>query len=87
MISTAFFTYLLCAVVSGASAFLLLRGYRRSRSRMVLWTGVAFVFLTVSNILLVFDLLNTMDLARARPILISTGLAFLIYGLVWEQEQ
>lgn len=87
MISTALFTYLLCALISAASAFLLLRGWRRSRSRMVLWIGVAFAFLTVSNVLLVFDLVNTIDFARIRPVIIAVGLGLLIYGLVWEQDR
>lgn len=86
MITAALVAYVLCALVSSASAILLLRGWLRSRSRLVFWVCVAFVFLSVSNVLLVVDLLSDYDLALARPILIAVGLGFLVFGLVWEHE-
>jgi hypothetical protein len=79
--------YLLCALVSIAVAVLMLRGYRRSHSRLVFWVGVAFTFLAVSNVLLVVDLVSATDLSRVRPALIAIGLGLLIYGLIWEQNK
>ena len=86
MITAALVAYVLCAVISGACAVLLLRGWRRSRSRLVFWVCIAFWFLTVSNVLLVVDLVSAVDLSVARPSLIAIGLGFLIFGLVWEQQ-
>jgi hypothetical protein len=78
--------YVLCAVVSAACAGLLLRSWQKSRSGLVLWAGVAFVFLTASNVTLVADLFTTVDLATPRALLIAIGLALLIYGLAWEDQ-
>lgn len=44
------FTTLLCAV-------LLLRAYARTRGRLLLWSGLCFAGLTVSNVLVVADLM------------------------------
>lgn len=86
MITAALVAYVLCALVSSVSAVLLLRGWRRSRSRLVFWVCVAFMFLAVSNVLLVVDLLTAYDLSVVRPTLIAVGLGFLVFGLVWEHE-
>ena len=40
----------------GLCAFLLLRAYGRVRQRLLLWSGLCFVGLTISNALLFFDL-------------------------------
>ncbi len=86
MITAAFLAYVACAGVSLLSAALLYRGWRRSRSSFVMWVCIAFAFLSVSNILLVVDLLSTVDLSHVRPILIAIGLGFLVFGLIWEQD-
>ncbi len=81
--------YLLCALTSAACAFLLLRSYFRSRSRLLVWSSLAFVGLAINNALLFVDLVlipEGVDLSVARSI---TGLAALIvlaYGLIWEAE-
>jgi hypothetical protein len=80
------FAYLLCAAVSLLSAFLLYRGWRRNRSRLVYWVCMAFGFLAFSNILLVVDLVSSADFSTLRPAIIAIGLGLLIYGLVWEQS-
>lgn len=83
------FVYLLGTVVSATCAILLLRGFARSRSRLLLWSGFCFVGLTVSNGLLFVDLV----LLPAEPSLymwrLSTAAAamlLLVYGLVFESE-
>jgi hypothetical protein len=68
-------------------ATLLLRSWSRNRSRLVLWIGVAFSFLTVSNCLLVADLFSPADLSMIRAVLIALGLALLVYGLAWEEQR
>ena len=50
--------YILCFLTSAACALLLIRSYRRSRARLLLWSGVAFVALAANNLLLVIDLLR-----------------------------
>jgi hypothetical protein len=78
--------YVLCALTSLAVAGLLVRGYLRSRARLLLWSALCFVFLALNNVLLVVDLevVPAVDLSiwRGWPVLI--GLALLIFGLVWE---
>jgi CHASE2 domain-containing sensor protein len=86
MITAALVAYVVCAAVSLLSAVLLHRGWKRTRSRLVFWVYVAFVFLTISNVLLVWDLVSAADFARVRPALIAVGLGSLIFGLVWEQD-
>lgn len=80
--------YLLCAVTSLACAVLLLRGYVRSRVRLLLWSCLCFVGLALNNILLVLDLivLPERDLSLLRNLPALVGLALLVYGLIWEAE-
>jgi energy-converting hydrogenase Eha subunit G len=78
--------YVLCAVTSLACTWLLLRGYVRTRARLLLWSGLCFAFLSLSNILLYIDLevVSSTDLSVLRAIPIVIALALLIYGLIWE---
>jgi heme/copper-type cytochrome/quinol oxidase subunit 4 len=78
--------YALCAVTSIACAVLLLRGYFRSRVRLLLWSGICFAGLAINNVLLFIDLrlLPETDLSLVRTIPAVVGVAVLIYGLVWE---
>lgn len=80
--------YLLCAVTSLACAVLLLRGYVRSRVRLLLWSCLCFVGLALNNVLLVLDLiiLPERDLSLLRNLPALVGLALLVYGLIWEAE-
>jgi hypothetical protein len=48
--------YLLCAATSIVCAILLIRGYRRARERLLLWSGACFIGLALNNVLLVIDL-------------------------------
>jgi hypothetical protein len=47
--------YVLCAITSGACAVLLWRGWRRSRARLLFWSSLCFVGLSLNNLLLVVD--------------------------------
>lgn len=80
------FVYIVCTLTSAACALLLLRGYRRTRRRLLLWTFVAFGGLTISNMLVWVDLrmLPEVDLAMWRLIPATLGLVALCYGLIWE---
>lgn len=80
--------FLLCALTSMVCAVLLLRGYVRSRSRLLLWSGLCFVGLAFNNALLVVDriLLPDLDLSVWRQVPAVVGVALLLYGLVWDAE-
>lgn len=78
--------FVLCALTSTACAALLIRGYRESRARLLLWSAVCFAGLALNNILLIIDLrvVPFVDLSiwRALPAVIGAGL--LLHSLVWE---
>lgn len=80
--------YALCALTSLGAAVLLLRGYRRSRVPLLLWTGICFVFLALNNLLLFIDLrvLPETDLSVVRTVPAVIGVALLLYGLIWEMR-
>ena len=81
--------FALCALTSLACAVLLLRGYRRSRARLLLWSGLCFVFLTLNNLLLFFDLIVFPDSIDLRPWRLAAaliGLLFLLYGFIFESD-
>lgn len=86
--------YILCAVTSLASAFLLLRGYRRSGARFLMWSSLCFIGLAVNNVLLFVDLVVLpnvegfigVDFAVWRTTAALIGLCLLLYGLIWDAE-
>lgn len=81
--------YLLGAIVTALCAVLLLRGYFRSRSRLLLWSGLCFVGLTISHTLLFVDLVllpSEQSLYLWRLSTAAGGMLLLVYGLVFESE-
>lgn len=81
--------YILCALTSVACAVLLLRGYRRTGMRLLLWSGLCFVSLAVSNVVLFVDLVlvpKDIDLSLIRSSLGLVGVATLLYGLIWDAQ-
>jgi hypothetical protein len=85
--SIALAVYTLCALTSLACAVLLLRGYVRSRARLLLWSGLCFVGLFLNNTLLLVDTRTMQDMSIWRSIPAVIGIALLLYGLVWESER
>lgn len=86
MSEMALLVYILCAVTSLLCAVLLLRSYRQSRVRLLLWSGLCFVGLALNSILLVIDmgLLREVDLFVIRSLPALLGLMLLLYGLIWD---
>jgi hypothetical protein len=81
--------YLLCAATSSLCAVLLLRGYRRTQTRLLFWSGLCFLGLALNNAVLVVDLVvlpDVVDLSTWRTVPAVIGLSLLLYGLVWESE-
>jgi hypothetical protein len=81
--------YSLCALTALGCALLLLRGYRRSRYRLLLWSGLCFAGLTVNNLLLVIDkvaLPPEQDLSVARTLVALISMIILLFGLIWDSD-
>jgi len=78
--------YSLCLLTSAGCAWLLLRAWHRDRSRLLLWTAIAFAFFALNNLALVLDMIVFVDVqlwpARMIPSLLGFGI--LLYGFVWE---
>jgi hypothetical protein len=89
MVTFNFILYLLAVLTCLACTVLLFRGYRASGQRLLLWSALCFVFLTLNNVLLFFDLAiftTEVDLRAYRLTAALVGLAFLIYGFIFESE-
>ena len=81
--------YVLGALTTLLCAILLLRGYVRGRERLLLWSGLCFLGLTLSNVLLFVDLVllpTSADLYLLRLSTAALSMLLLVYGLVWESE-
>ncbi|HJS59044.1 MAG TPA: DUF5985 family protein [Vicinamibacteria bacterium] len=78
--------YVLCSLVALGCAVLLLRSYRRSGLRLLLWSGICFSCLALNNALVFVDLIVVpqTDLFLMRNLLATSGMAFLTYGLIWD---
>ena len=72
----------------GLCAFLLLRAYGRVRQRLLLWSGLCFVGLTISNALLFIDLslFPGVSLYTWRLSVAAASMLWLLYGLIFESD-
>ncbi|MGH8503901.1 MAG: DUF5985 family protein [Gammaproteobacteria bacterium] len=81
--------YGLCALTALVCAGLLLRAYRRSGYRLLLWSGLCFAGLTLNNLLVVIDKLwfpIQINLGTPRLIVALLAMLVLLYGLIWDAE-
>lgn len=80
--------YTLCALTAALCAVLLLQAYFQGRYRLLLWSGLCFVGLTLNNLLLVVDkiVIPHTDLSVARTGMALAAMCVLLYGLVWDAE-
>jgi Family of unknown function (DUF5985) len=79
--------YILCALTSLGCAILLLRSFKQTGARLLLWTGVCFIGLFLNNVLLFVDLVVTgpsIDLSVPRALVALATLLLFIYGLIFE---
>ena len=76
----------LCALTAAACAGLLLRSYVQTRFRLLLWSGMCFVGLTLNNVLLVLDRLvfTQVDLSTWRLAIALAAIVLLLCGLILE---
>ncbi len=82
------FVYGLVAMTSLLCAVLLLRAYRRSGLRVLLWSGLCFAVLVLNNTVLVIDklALPDVDLQPVRLAITLLALLLLLIGLIYEAE-
>ena len=81
--------YSLCALTSLACALLLLRGFRRTGARLLLWSGLCFTGLALNNLVLFVDLVvipTGPDLSLLRSATALFGVTVLVFGLVWDAQ-
>ena len=80
--------YVLCAATSIACAVLLLKGYARSRTRLLFWSGLCFAGLALNNVVLFVDLvvIPGVDLSLVRSGAALIAMLVLLFGLVWESR-
>jgi hypothetical protein len=89
MITFNFVLLALAVLTCLACTVLLFRGYARSGMRLLLWSALCFVFLTLNNLVLFFDLAVFPDSIDLRPWRLSAaliGLVFLLYGFIFESD-
>ena len=82
------FVYTLCALTSILCALLLLRGYRKSRSALLFWSGVCFIGLAANNLLLLVDryVVPELDLFVPRTLIALAAMSVLMYGLIFQSR-
>jgi hypothetical protein len=80
--------YLLCTLTSMICLGLLVRGYLRSRVRLLLWSALCFVGLAFNNFFLLLDLvfLPDINLTPMRHFSTFVALSVLLYGFIWEVD-
>jgi hypothetical protein len=81
--------YGLCLLASASCAFLLIRAWRKVRSRLLFWTALSFGFLTLNNLALVADMVIYPEayLWPLRFIPSVLAVSVLLFGFIWESER
>lgn len=80
--------YTLCILTSLACTWLLLASYRRTRYRLLFWSGSCFAVMTLNNTFLLLDkiVFPNVDFLPARLISALVAVSLLLYGLIYEKE-
>lgn len=80
--------YFLCAIMSTGCAIMLFRGFKKARSRLLLWSCLSFCFLALNNVILFTDvvLLPSIDFGGVllRGFTAAIAGSLLLFGLIWE---
>jgi len=87
-VTVSSFIYGLCAATSALCAVMLLGAYRRTKYRLLLWSGLCFVGLALNNVILVLDkvIFPDVDLSALRLLVALIAMTILLYGLIWDIE-
>jgi hypothetical protein len=82
--------FLLCIATSIACMWLLFRGWRRTRTRLLFWSAWCFVGLAANNLLVFIDLIifpgPDIDLRPLRAIASLTAVTVLLWGMIREAD-
>ena len=77
--------YILCAITSLASAFLLLRSARGSASRLLLWSSLCFFGMAINNVLMFVSALTpNLNFEPAANASALVSVVVLLVGLIWD---
>lgn len=81
--------YVLCFLTSGACAYLLARNYRRTGTRLLMWSALCFGLLALNNVVVFLDALviHDVDLALARLGLSLAAVSVLLFGFIWDLNE
>lgn len=80
--------YTLCFLTSSVCATLLFLSYRRTRTRLLLWSALSFGFLAINNFFVLGDMIMfpDIDLLPYRHVAALAAIGTLLYGFIWEVE-
>lgn len=80
--------YTLCALTALLCSAMLLRAYRRSGYKLLLWGGLCFVGLTLHSCLVIVDkfIISYIDFSTWRLVLAVLSMMVFLYGLIWDAE-
>lgn len=90
MLTFAGLVYVLCFLTSALCAVLLVRRHIAAPTPILLWSAACFVFLALSNLLVVVDRLvlpTEISLRTPRLVLTLIAVSLLLYGFIWEAEK
>jgi hypothetical protein len=81
-------SYIFGTLIALFCGLLLARGYRQSRRRLLLWSSICFLGLSLNSALIFVDLvlLPNTDLHIVRRAVVAVSMIVLIFGLVWDSE-
>jgi hypothetical protein len=84
-----FLVYTLCFLTSSACAWLLVRNYRRTHARLLLWSAACFLLLAANNFVVIIDMLvlPSVNLRMLRLLLSLGAVAVLLFGFIWDLEE
>jgi hypothetical protein len=80
--------YAVAVMSSATCAVLLLRAYAHRRIRLLMWSGICFIGLTINNVALFVDLVvfPQIDLRLARLTPALAGMMCLLYGFIFDAD-
>ncbi|HVF35761.1 MAG TPA: DUF5985 family protein [Candidatus Saccharimonadia bacterium] len=80
--------YALCAITSILCSVLLLRSWLATRTPLLLWSGICFAGLALTNVMLVLDeiVFTEADLIRPRLWVSLGALVVMLCGLIFSDE-
>ena len=80
--------FVLCILTSLICAVLLFRQFFRTQLRLLFWSALCFVALTLNNLFVLLDIVLLPDvyLLGWRQFFSLTAVCILLYGFIWETE-